>query len=120
LRRVGSRDAQLATLAKARELKRTTALYDKALDEAKAIAVKHGGQGLFLPREKRRAFGANSAFTTEQYAEKFNISVADAYVELARSHPHFSVWMDRHAGFSQRLAVLLKLRRHLLQIRIPP
>ena len=63
-------------------------------DEYAALAEKYGGQHLHLSYEKRQAFAATEVFSTAQYAEKFSMKPKEAFIELARSWPHYRIWTD--------------------------
>jgi hypothetical protein len=90
----GKREAQVNAIQAAKREKQIRELAAKADAEIRDLAERNGGQRLHLPREKRRAFALFEVFTTAQYAEKFGMTPKDAFIELARSWPHYRVWTD--------------------------
>ena len=90
----GTREAQLENQAAARARKAQQEAYQRALDDIRALAAEHGGQNLHLPREKRVAFPAYTVFTTADYAARFGMTPKEAFIELARSWPRYSVQVD--------------------------
>ncbi|WP_046869036.1 hypothetical protein [Microvirga massiliensis] len=90
----GTREVQLTNQAKARAAKALAAAAQKASLEIQEFADRHGGQRLRLPRDKRNAFPAYTVFSTKDYAEKFGMAPKEAFIELARSWPRYSVQID--------------------------
>jgi DnaJ-class molecular chaperone len=90
----GKRETQVKNIEAAKRAKQIRALTEKADAEIRALAEQHGGQNLHLPYEKRRAFAFSEVFSTAQYAEKFNMKPKEAFIELARSWPHYRIWTD--------------------------
>lgn len=88
----GKRETQVRNIEAAERAKRIRALAEKANAEIRALAEEHGGQNLHLSYENRRAFAATEVSSSAQYAEKFNMKPKEAFIELARSWPHFRIW----------------------------